>query len=159
VRKIVLGAAILFAGIFAAYTTTERVGPERKRVTERNELVLVGQTVEYVFLPGEPVFVSHAEFKLTNPDLAPATCTVVSCEFVENGRAAPLDVVHLYTDDRSLGRVIGIPAASDLDLRVTFPFREAHIGPNFTYAVVLKLECGGRRFEATCRLNVTQEKQ
>jgi len=127
-------------------------------LTGENALIVEGKQVDYTFLPGEPLVVSHAEYRLGNRSPNPATCSIASCQFIENGAEETLPVFHVYAGDRSLDRVVVIPPAADLDIRVTFPFREAHVGVRFTYAVRLTLECEDRWYAATSRLNIVQEK-
>jgi hypothetical protein len=123
-----------------------------------DDLIVDGKQVDRIFLPGEPLVVSQAEYRLENKASHARTCSIESCHFIENGAAAPLSVFHVYAGDRSLDDMVVIPPRSHLDLRVKFPFREVHVGVNSRYAVQLGLECDGRRYEAISALNIVQEK-
>jgi hypothetical protein len=129
----------------------------RAPLTGEDNFIVDGKQVDRIFLPGEPLVVSHAEYRLENKAPHDRTCNIESCHFIENGTAIPLSAFHLYTGDLSLEKVFVIPPASHLDLRLKFPFREVHVGVHFRYAVQLGLECDGRRYAATSTLNIIQE--
>jgi hypothetical protein len=124
-----------------------------------NDLIVDGKHVDHIFLPGEPLVVSHAEYRLENRASHARVCNIESCHFIENGADIPLSVFHVYTGNLLLEEVVVIPPTSHLDIRVTFPSREVHVGVNFRYAVQLSLECDGRRYEATSKLNIIREKR
>ena len=133
-------------------------GRETTALTGEHDLIVEGRQVDQVFLPGEPLVVSHAEYRLENMASHATTCTIQSCHFIENGTTIPLGVFHIYAGDLLPEKVIVIPPKSDLNIRVTFPFHDVHVGVNFRYAVQLNLECGDRLYIATSRLNIIQEK-
>ena len=126
---------------------------------EENDLIVEGKQVDYIFFPGEPRMVSHAEYRFENRTLQTKTCTINSCHFIENDKATPLNVFYMYAGDLLLEKVITIPPTSDLNIRVTFAFREVYVGINFRYAVQLNLEYDGRQYDVISKLNIIQEKR
>jgi hypothetical protein len=123
-----------------------------------HDFTVEGRPVEYVFFPGDPLVASRAEYRLVNTASGARACKPLSCHFVENGTAIPLATFYVYAGDALLEKGIVVPPAASLDITVTFPFREVHVGLNFRYAVRLTLECDARRYEATSTLTLVQEK-
>lgn len=125
---------------------------------EENGLIIEGRQVDYIFFPGEPRVVSHAEYRFVNRTAQAKTCAVNSCYFIDNDKAIPLSVFYIYAGDLLLEKVITIPPASDLNIRVTFPFYKVSVGIKFRYAVQLNLECDSRQYDVISKLNIIQEK-
>lgn len=124
-----------------------------------NELIVEGKQVDHIFFPGDPLMVSQAEYRFKNRSLQAKTCAINSCYFIDNDMAIPLSLFYIYAGDLLLEKVITIPPTSDLNIRVTFPFREVFVGINFRYGVQLNLECDGRQYEVISKLNIIQEKR
>jgi len=127
-------------------------------MVEENDLIIEGKLVDYTFLPGEPLVVSHGEYRIANETSLAQTCAILSCHFWDNDKVVPLGVFYVYVGDREFEKVITLPSKSELDIRVTFPYREVHVGINFRYGVQIYLECRDRQYNVTSKLNITQEK-
>ncbi|MFL6211743.1 MAG: hypothetical protein ACJ74W_23045 [Pyrinomonadaceae bacterium] len=125
---------------------------------EENELIVEGEQVEYIFFPGDPLVVSHGQFRFKNESAGAKTCTINSCQFVENDAAVPLDVFHGYAGDTLIKGAVNVPPKSELSIRITFPFREVHVGVRFRYEVRVSVACEGKQYDATSKLNVILEK-
>lgn len=147
----------LMGVVCATGANTEGPGTERLPVTTEQDVTVVGQPVDYRFFPGEALVVSHGEFRLENRAARSRTCRLLSCAFVDDGVTDLLPAFHVYAGDRSLPKVLTIPPATALDVRVTFAFRPVHVGIRFNYAVRLSLECEGHVFEASSVLHISQE--
>lgn len=117
-----------------------------------------GKQTDYTFFPGEPLLVSHGSFRFLNKATRTANCVIASCNFVENDRVFPLTDFHVYAGDILIGRTVSIPPASDVDVRVTFPARQVHVGTRFRYAVQLEVDCEGGKHNVASHLSLTQEK-
>jgi len=123
-----------------------------------NDLLVDGKQVDYIFFPGEPLVVSHGKYCFENRTSKIKVCTINSCHFLINENAVPIHVFSIYTGDRLIDKVLPIPPASRLEIRVTIPFTEVRIGFKFTYGVRLNLECDGIQYDVTSNLNIIQEK-
>src|SRR4051794_23196760 len=104
----------------------EELGAVRERDSQLSSeaiLAITGKRVTYTFFPGDPLFVSHGEFRVENRSSRVTTCVVTSCAFGEIGRVLSirLDDIYLYTDDRKLSKTLTIAPLEGLDFRVTFP--------------------------------------
>ena len=126
-------------------------------MTAETDLIAEGKPVDYIFFPGDPLFVSHGEFRLENRTARAMICLVHSAHFVDNDTRIPLDIFHLYAGDRPLGKQISIAPASELNFRIAFPARAVSAGVKLKYGVRLSLQCNGGGREVTSKLNVIRE--
>lgn len=154
--KVFRGLVVFVISMVAAI---QRTGGESSPLTKQSDFIVEGRPVEYVFFPGDALVVSHAEYRLENRALHARQCNVDSCQFMENGMAVPIGIFHVYAGESLVEKAITIPPASSLNVKITFPFREVHVGINFRYAVQLNLECDDRKYEAVSKLAVIQEKR
>jgi len=149
----ILGFVILTLSI---PLTIAQARKEVSEVIEENDLIVEGRQVDYIFFPGEPLVVSHGEYRFENKTSQVETCTINSCHFVENGVAVPLSVFYVYAGNTLLERVVSVAPASELEFRVTFPFREVNV--RGSYEVRLNVECQGKQYDAASKLNIIQER-
>jgi hypothetical protein len=126
-------------------------------IEDNDALIVQGKEVEYIFFPGESPVVSHGEFRFENRASQPKSCLITACYFVENEREIPLDEFYLYSDDFALEKEFTIPPRSSLDIRVTFPFQDVHVGVRFRYGVHITCLCDGKQYDAFSQLNLIQE--
>lgn len=133
-------------------------GREMTSLIKENDLIVEGKQVEYNFFPGESLMVSHGEYRFGNQTPEVKACTIISCQFVENDAATPLDAFNVYAGDTLIEGAVNIPPASESDIRVTFPFREVWRGGRFEYGVRLRVECEGKQYDAISKLNIILEK-
>ena len=122
-----------------------------------NALIVQGKEVEYIFFPGERPVVSHGEFRFENHASQQISCLMTACYFVENESEILLDEFHLYSEDSSLEKEFPIPPRSSLDIRVTFPFQDVHIGVRFKYGVHITCLCDGKEYDGFSEINLIQE--
>jgi hypothetical protein len=116
-----------------------------------------GELVNYYFLPGSPMIVSHGEFTILNNTNSDQDFFIEKCWFVNDGAKDSLDLFHIYHDDESISNPFGVKSESRFDFRITFPFQSAVSG-NAKYSLLIRVKCNDKIFEAESGIAVFEER-
>jgi len=122
-----------------------------------DDISVKGKLVNYYFLPGSPMIVSHGEFSILNNTNSDKDFFIEKCWFIKNGEKNNLDIFHIYRDNSSMSNPFGIKSKSSFDFRITFPFQLIESG-HTECSLLIRVKCNDKMMEARSDIVVFEER-
>jgi hypothetical protein len=122
-----------------------------------NEISLLGKTVNYYFLPGKPLIVSHGEFSITNNTDSSKDILIESCWFLKNSQKEILHLFHIYHENTLLSNPFRVKGKTDFAFRITFPFQMIETGSK-KYALLIQGKYNNKIIKAESEISVFEER-
>jgi len=122
-----------------------------------DDISVNGKSVNYYFLPGSPMIVSHGEFSILNNTNSVKDFFIEKCWFIKDGAKNNLDLFHIYQDDASISNPFGVKPESRIDFRITFPFQAVASG-HTKCSLLIRVKCNDKIIEAGSEIVVFEER-
>ncbi len=123
----------------------------------KNDISVNGELVNYYFLPGSPMIVSHGEFSILNHTNSDKDFFIDKCWFVKDGTKHTLDIFHIYDNNTSVSNPFGVKTQSRFDFRITFPFQLVESG-HIACSLLIRVKYNDKIIEAESRIVVFEER-
>jgi hypothetical protein len=123
------------------------------------KLIIKGEPVTYNFFPGENYGISHGEFSIVNPSQDIQNLKINECFFLDGNNKSKLENFFIYSGDSEFTNIISMPAASEIKIRITFPFHAINEKNKNTYGVEVIASHENNRLKAISEIKVEWEKE
>ena len=123
----------------------------------KDEISVNGGLVNYYFLPGSPMVVSHGEFSILNNTNSEKNFFIEKCWFVKDRTKHALDIFHIYHNDKPVSIPFGVKPESRFDFRITFPFQAVESG-HTKCSLLIRVKCNDKIIEAESEIVVFEER-
>ena len=123
----------------------------------KNDISVNGQLVNYYFLPGSPMIVSHGEFSILNNTKSDKSFIIEKCWFIKDGTKKSLDLFHIYSNNMAVKNPFSVKAETRFDFRITFPFQLIESG-HTKCSLLMTIKWNGNMIEAESEIVVFEER-